>query len=160
MQYRLQLRVPHNRVKFGVLALSADILPDHNAGVRERMERVLHARGVAVRTGSRVVGMDEHNLVLEGGEAVQADHVVWATGPAAPRWLGDSGLRTDDRGFVLVDDSLRSLSRPDVFAAGDIATMVHNPPEVKCLCVRQGPLRSTFACGRDTHLRIAISRFS
>ncbi len=140
MQYRLQLRVPHNRVKFGVLALSADILPDHNAGVRERMGRVLQARGVAVRTGSRVVGMDDHNLVLEGGEAVQADHVVWATGPAAPRWLGDSGLRTDDRGFVLVDDSLRSLSRPDVFAAGDIATMVHHPrPKSGVYAVRQGP---------------------
>jgi len=140
MQYRLQLRVPHNRVRFGVLALSADILPDHNAGVRERMGRVLHARGVAVRTGSRVVGMDDHNLVLEGGEAVQADRVVWATGPAAPRWLRDSGLRTDDRGFVLVDDSLRSLSRPDVFAAGDIATMMHHPrPKSGVYAVRQGP---------------------
>jgi selenide, water dikinase len=140
MQYRLQQRVPHNRVKFGVLALSADILPDHNAGVRERMGRVLHARGVAVRTGSRVVRMDDHNLVLEGGNAVPADQVIWATGPAAPRWLADSGLRTDDAGFVLVDDSLRSLSRPDVFAAGDIATIVHHPrPKSGVYAVRQGP---------------------
>ena len=36
MQHRLQRRVPHNRVKFGLVALGADILPDHNAGLRER----------------------------------------------------------------------------------------------------------------------------
>jgi selenide,water dikinase len=140
MQYRLRQRVPNNRVKFGVIALSPDILPDHNAGVRERMRRVLQARGVAVRTGSRVVGLDDHNLVLESGNAVPADQVIWATGPAAPRWLGDSGLRTDELGFVLVDDGLRSLSRPDVFAVGDIATMVHHPrPKSGVYAVRQGP---------------------
>jgi selenide,water dikinase len=140
MQHRLQRRVPHNRVKLGLVALSADILPDHNAGVRERVGRLLQARGVAVKTGSGVVGIDNHHLVLEGGNAVPADQIVWATGPAAPRWLGDSGLRTDDSGFALVDDSLRSLSRPDVFAAGDIATMVHHPrPKSGVYTVRQGP---------------------
>ena len=140
MQHRLQRRVPHNRVKFGLVALGADILPDHNAGVRERVRRVLQARDVAVRAGSGVVGIDHHHLVLEGGNAVPADQVVWATGPAAPRWLGDSGLRTDDAGFVLVDDSLRSVSRPDVFAAGDIATMVHYPrPKSGVYAVRHGP---------------------
>jgi selenide, water dikinase len=140
MQYRLRQRVPHHRVKFTVVTLPADILPDHNAGVRRRMERVLGARSVAIRTGSGVVGMDDRNLVLEGGDAMPADHVVWATGPAAPRWLGDSGLRTDERGFMLIDDSLRSLSHPDVFAAGDIATMVHHPrPKSGVYAVRQGP---------------------
>ncbi len=140
MQHRLRQRVPHNRVKYGVVTLTADILLDHNAGVRARMRRVLRARGVAIRTGSEVVGIHDRNLVLKGGEAMPADHVVWAAGPAAPRWLGDSGLRTDDQGFVLIDDSLRSLSHPDVFAAGDIATMVHHPrPKSGVYAVRQGP---------------------
>jgi selenide, water dikinase len=140
MQYRLQQRIPHHRAKFCVITFTANILPDHNARVRSRMERVLRARGVAIRTDSCVVRMDERNLVLENGVAVPADYVVWATGPAAPRWLRDSGLRTDDRGFVLIDDSLRSLSHPDVFAAGDVATMVHHArPKSGVYAVRQGP---------------------
>jgi len=140
MQHRLEQRMPHSRVKFGVITFTSDILPDHNAGVRRRLERVLRARGVAITTGSRVTGMDERNLVLDGGRAMPADRVVWATGPAAPRWLGDSGLRTDDQGFMLIDDSLRSLSHPDVFGAGDIATMVHHPrPKSGVYAVRQGP---------------------
>ena len=140
MQHRLRQRVAHNRMKFGVITFTADILPDHNAGVRGRIKRVLQARGVAIRTGSTVLGMDDRNLFLEGGERVPADHVVWATGPAAPRWLGESGLRADDRGFVLVDDRLRALSHPDVFAVGDIATMAHHPrPKSGVYAVRQGP---------------------
>jgi len=140
MQYRMQRRIPHNRAKFGVVTFAAEILPDHNAGVRARMGRVLRERGVTIGTGRCVVGMDERNLILEGGDTLPADHVVWATGPAAPHWLGDSGLRTDEQGFVLIDDRLRSLSHPDVFAAGDIATMVHHPrPKSGVYAVRQGP---------------------
>ncbi len=140
MQYRLQQRVPHNRVRFSVIESSADILPDHNAGVRKRVRRVLQARGVAVRTGSRVVGMDDRGLMLEGGDVMPADQIIWATGPAAPRWLGDSGLRTDDSGFVMIDDSLRALSHPNVFAVGDIAAMVHHPRTRSGVhAMRQGP---------------------
>jgi selenide, water dikinase len=84
--------------------------------------------------------MEGRNLVVEGGEGVPADHVVWATRPAAPRWLAESGLRADDRSFVLVDDGLRAQSHPDVFAVGDIATMPHLPrPKSGVYAVRQGP---------------------
>jgi selenide, water dikinase len=140
MHYRLRQRLPDNRVKFGIVTFTTEILPDHNAGVRARIERVLRARGVTIRTGRAVVGMDERDLILEGGDTLPADRVVWATGPAAPHWLGDSGLRADEGGFVLVDDTMRSLSHPDVFAAGDIATMVHHPrPKAGVYAVRQGP---------------------
>ena len=52
-----------------------------------------------------------------------ADQVVWATGPAAPRWLGDSGLRTDDLGFVLVyllDSDSGKIAHQWVLPARDI----------------------------------------
>jgi len=140
MQYRLRQRVPGNRARFSVVTLTPEILPEHSPGVRRRMERALHSRRVAVRTSARVVGADDRALLLEDGTALPADHIVWATGPAAPRWLGESGLRTDERGFVLLNDSLQSLSHPDVFAAGDVATMInHARPKSGVYAVRQGP---------------------
>jgi selenide,water dikinase len=140
MQYRLAQRAPHRVARFTLLTLTDTLLPDHGKGVRRRVQRVLHARDVAVRTRSLVVDVDEHELLLDGGDRVPADQFVWVTGPAAPRWLGDSGLRTDSQRFVLTDDCLRSISHPDVFAAGDAATMASFArPKSGVYAVRQGP---------------------
>jgi selenide,water dikinase len=67
------------------------------------------------------------------------DAVFWLTGAAALPLLRDSGLKTDARGFVLVDASLRSVSHPDVFAAGDTASLEGAMlPKSGVYAVRQG----------------------
>jgi selenide, water dikinase len=140
MHHRLRSRTPQHSARFGLFTLDAQILPGHSAGVRRRFERVLQERAVAVRTSSHAVRVDQGALLLETGDKVHADRVVWVTGPAAPRWLGQSGLRTDAEGFVLVDDHLQSVSHPEVFAAGDAATMVsYVRPKSGVFAVRQGP---------------------
>jgi selenide,water dikinase len=116
------------------------IVPDHPIGVRRSLERALARNGVGLLTGLRVVRIEADGLTLEGGAQVPADCVVWATGSAAPAWLARSGLELDERGFVLVDETLRSTSHPAIFAAGDVATMRDHPrPKSGVYAVRQGP---------------------
>lgn len=116
------------------------IVPEHSIGARRRLEQALARNGVGLLTGLRVARVDAEGLTLEGGARVPADCVVWATGAAAPAWLARSGLALDDRGFILVDEMLRSTSHPDVFAAGDVATMHEHPrPKSGVFAVRQGP---------------------
>ncbi|MGH8766231.1 MAG: FAD-dependent oxidoreductase [Burkholderiales bacterium] len=71
----------------------------------------------------------------------ECDATFLATGPSAAPMLQASGLQTDARGFVLVDASLRSVSHPDVFAAGDAASLAGmRVPKSGVYAVRQGPV--------------------
>ena len=117
------------------------ILPGHSAGVRRRIGRILGARGVTVRAGRRVMAAREGGLELEGGEGFDAQATVWATGAGAPSWIAQSGLAADSRGFVAVSGTLQSPLHPEVFAAGDCATIIGDSrPKSGVIAVRQGPI--------------------
>jgi selenide,water dikinase len=140
MQHRLRQAVPQAQVEFGLVTLSETILPGHARAVRRRMQHTLDARGVAVHLRSPVARVEGAALVLESGGRLTADYVFWAVGAQASEWIAAAGLATDAMGFVLVDETLRSVSHPDVFAAGDIASMrAHPRPKSGVYAVRQGP---------------------
>jgi selenide,water dikinase len=140
MQHRLNLRVPRNRAKFSLVATASEILPHHRPAVRTRIERLLRVRRITVERSADVVRVGEREIELNNGRRLRADRVVWATGASAPAWPAGSGLRADERGFVLVNDNLQSLSHADVFAAGDVAAMVNlSQAKSGISAVRQGP---------------------
>src|SRR6266480_2814404 len=115
------------------------ILAGH--GARRRIVRMLCERGVAVHAGRKVLAAGENGLELDGGGRFEAQIVVWATGAYAPSRIAHSGLATDARGFVAVSDTLQSRSRPEIFAAGDVATVIGEPrPKSGVFAVRQGPV--------------------
>jgi selenide,water dikinase len=115
------------------------ILPTLNASARARFSRALAARGVQVHTGQAVVRVEAGELHCAGGFVLPLDEILWVTAAGAAPWLADTGLALDARGFIAVDDSLQSVSHPDVFAAGDIASVAAHPrPKSGVFAVRQG----------------------
>jgi selenide,water dikinase len=128
------------RAAFCIVTDSDAILPGHAAGVRGRMERVMRTRDVTCHVRSRVTEIDAGLARLADGSPIPANHVIWATGASAPAWLREAGMATDPHGFVLVGETLQSRSHPEVFAAGDVATMERHPrPKSGVYAVRQGP---------------------
>ena len=141
MQFRLRpAQAALTRVEFAIVTEGAEILPGHNARMRARVMRILHARGVQLYLRHRVVAVDAAGLDCDGSRRVSADAVVWLTQAAPPPWAAGTGLALDERGFIQVNDFLQSSSHPQVFAAGDVAGMAGRPrPKSGVFAVRQGP---------------------
>lgn len=94
------------------------LLVDHNAGVRRRAAFAMQRLNISVRDLTAVSVTD--TVSLADGQTIPADLVIAATGARAPGWLRATGLALDKEGYVLVDSFQRSLSHPEVFAAGDV----------------------------------------
>jgi selenide,water dikinase len=122
---------------------SADrILSGYTDRLRRKAEKILAQKGIHLHLGSRVAAVSPQEVELENGSRIPSNLTVWLTGATADPMFQGSGLDLDDRGFVLVDDSLRSVSDSRVFAVGDCATMVNYPdtPKAGVYSVRQGPV--------------------
>jgi selenide,water dikinase len=118
------------------------VLRDRSTACRRAAERALRARGVELVLGSEVARVAPDRLHLGDGRTVDAGLVVWATGPAAPRLFAETGLATDPAGYLRVDTMLRSISRPEIFTAGDAASLEGHPELAKAgvHAVRAGPV--------------------
>ncbi len=116
-----------------------EIMPSHNAFVRQRLTQLMQRRDIHLHLGERVTQVTAEGVRCQSGLMVECNKVFWVTQASAPDWLKACGLATDSEGFVLVKDSLQSISHPQVFAAGDMATMVnYTRPKAGVFAVRQG----------------------
>lgn len=107
--------------------------------VGRRIARALERNGVTLRSNTPVTAVEPGPAVLAADTLASFDLVIWTAGAAPLPWLRHSGLDTDAKGFVLVDDKLRSVSHPEVFAAGDCATLRDAPhPKSGVYAVRHG----------------------
>lgn len=153
MQHRLHKILenadrPKSNLQFHLLHSGSQLLPSHHLGVRKRLQKILIDRQICVHLQQKVTEVLVDRLICQSGFTLKCDlayaealrgHIIWVTQAAAPDWIEASGLATDNRGFILVKDTLQSLSHPHVFAAGDIATMIdYDRPKAGVFAVRQG----------------------
>ena len=94
---------------------------DMGASARHVIEQALTDNGVETRTGVGVSTVSERGVTLSSGEQLQAATVVWCAGMRASPLTEQLPVVRDRLGRVEVDDFLRVVGVPSVFAAGDVA---------------------------------------
>ena len=128
-----------DQLKFHLVGGAETVLPTHNRRVRKKFQRVLGERQIQVWTGRFVERVQSRRIRFDDGSELELDEILWVTQASAATWLADSGLAVDANGFVQVHDTLQSISHPQVFAAGDIASVLSHPREkAGVFAVRQG----------------------
>lgn len=151
---------PANNLELHLFHRGRRLLPERHSWVGKRVEEILKSRGVLLHLQENVgevrhysnfaTDATQHSRLntldltpkiihCDSGLEVECDILFWVTQASAASWLETAGLATDASGFILVNNKLQSISHPQVFAAGDVATMVNHPrPKAGVFAVRQG----------------------
>lgn len=91
---------------------------------REYLDRAFARRGIGVIEGRAVRGIHADGVELADGARLSADAVLLGAGFTAAPLAAAAGLAVDSAGQALVDAGLRSISHPEIHAAGDAAHVV------------------------------------
>lgn len=119
------------------------ILPQFDAALARRGERILEEAGVELRLDTLVEDAGADRVTLGDGSAIRARTLIWTAGVRAPDLLEDSGLSVDRRGAAEVDEHLRVRGHGGLYAVGDAAAARDDRrdrpyPNVAPLAISQG----------------------
>jgi NADH dehydrogenase len=111
-------RVPRRWV---LVDAAPTILPEIPSRLGEYAARELEKRGIEIHVDTTVAEVDDRSVTLADGTQISTDTLVWTAGVVPNPLLKEFGLPLDDRGRVVVDETLRVEGRTNVWALGDCA---------------------------------------
>jgi selenide,water dikinase len=107
---------------------------------RNRLMGALIEHGVDIIENAVPASVEADAVVLEDGRRIASDLTIGTAGATPQAWVAETGLPCRD-GFLEVDEYLRSVADPCVYAAGDCAHIVHDPrPKAGVYAVRAAPV--------------------
>lgn len=128
-------------VKVGLVTRSA-LLPQHTLGARALAAKAMRDKGIELYSGYEVSHADAGQLHCTDGRTLSYDECIWCTEGSPQSWVSSSGLRTDEHGFLLVDQHMRChklTHDAPIFAGGDIASIDGHPrPKAGVFAVMAG----------------------
>jgi len=127
------LEFAHLMRRFGaavtVVERSAHLLPREDDDVADGIRAILQAEGVRIELGAECLSLSRQGDRIAVGAACAADappisgtHVLLAVGRRPNTdglGLELAGVKTDERGYITVDEQCRSTSAEGVWAVGD-----------------------------------------
>ncbi|MFG3506953.1 NAD(P)/FAD-dependent oxidoreductase [Streptomyces sp. NPDC047821] len=91
---------------------------------RAHLRTVAGRLGITVHEHTEVTAVRADGVTTADGRTVPAEVTVWTTGFAVHPIAEATTLELTDRGQIVVDSTMRSVSHPDVYAVGDAAMAI------------------------------------
>jgi NADH dehydrogenase FAD-containing subunit len=102
---------------------------------REHLRAVFATLAITVHENTTVSEVAEGHVTTGDGTVIPSDATVWTTGFAVHPIAAATTMTVTDKGQIVVDDTMRSVSHPDVYAIGDTAYAIgpnNKPLRMSC----------------------------
>ncbi|MER6075353.1 FAD-dependent oxidoreductase [Streptomyces sp. NPDC001817] len=129
-----------------------------SVGARSHLRQACDRLGITVLEHTEVEAVEAARVLCADGTALASDATVWTAGFAVSPIAAAGGLEIAENGRIVVDRTMRSLSHPNVYAAGDSAYAVGDngrPLPMSCASAGYTGMQATAAIvGRLTGRKI------
>src|ERR1700731_2791238 len=114
--------VTEENVRIVLVHPSAGILPELGEDLGRYAQRKLAARGVEIRTETRVSGYSDRGVEFKNGDAIAARTLIWTAG-VTPHAVLQTLPFKKEKNRIVVDETLEVPGFPGVWAVGDCASV-------------------------------------
>lgn len=117
-----------------LLERGSDILGGFSDGSIQAAHQALSQRGITLKLNTQVLNIQADSLEYRPGESsveqISVDGVLWTAGTQPIPLVQSLDLGRDNRQRILVQPTLQTTTRPEVFALGDLAAVIdaHHQP--------------------------------
>ncbi|WP_431971327.1 NAD(P)/FAD-dependent oxidoreductase [Nocardia sp. bgisy134] len=88
---------------------------------QQHLRKVFDRLGIGVHENTEIARVQRTGAVTTGGRTIPAQMTIWTAGFAVHPIAAATTLQVSATGQIVVDDTMRSVSHPDVYAVGDAA---------------------------------------
>ena len=138
-----------------VVELLDNLVPLEDPDLGRQLKRSFEARGIECLVKTKVDSVSVNGSIAtvtvsgpDGGKTLEADAVLVAIGfvpKTDPLKLDAAGVKTTDRGFIEIDDQMRT-NVPSVYAVGDVTGKLM----LAHVAMQQGVTAAEAIAGKDT----------
>lgn len=122
------------------LTTSGQIGDGYSESGTAHVQRRFAQLGIQLWEQTAITQVEQGRAWAADGTALPFDLCVWCGGFAAPALLSQSGLPVDRYGRVVVDETLRAVGQPHIFAVGDAAAISVGGKPLRMACASAMPM--------------------
>ncbi len=109
------------RARIIIIHAGDDLLPNFERDLRVKSKYILRKKGIDLRFGIQVVEVRDKAILLNTGELLESETIIWTAG-VKPSSIGfDVDLPKDRQGRIIVNQYFQIADFPEVFVLGDQA---------------------------------------